>query len=225
MFVMCSRLTNNRGCLAKDVGGQTACHHMWSLLDADQEIPWPDQPLEYHLKVRFWVQPYNASYHTNVAHKATWGIASPVEYDVPKCDATIPGCAPVPGSHNPNGADGKEWVHTISGVYKGSGKLSAAHFHCHAPTCLSMKMMRNDTKEVICEERPIYGGTGKIDLKRFDETGFILQPPCIWGKEKHGLEPPIDVAGLTLLTVKTANATAGHHGEMAWQQMFMTDPL
>ena len=42
--------------------------------------------------------------------------------------------SPVPGSHNPNGAEGKEWVHTIEGVYKGSGNLSAAHFHCHAPT-------------------------------------------------------------------------------------------
>ena len=41
-------------------------------------------------------------------------------------------------------------------------------------TCISMKMMFNDTGEVICEERPIYGGTGKIDKKRFDETGYIL---------------------------------------------------
>jgi hypothetical protein len=99
------------------VGGQTACHHMWSLLDADQDIPWPDQvrqrlsfampfciyylknaiiyqdrlgttigkehsnkeiyalslqPLEYHLKVRFWVQPYVPEYHTPVSHHATW---------------------------------------------------------------------------------------------------------------------------------------------------------
>jgi len=205
------------------VGGQTACHHMWSLLDADQEIPWPDQPLEYHLKVRFWVQPYEPKYHTPVSHHATWGIASPVEYDIPKCNATIPGCSPVPGSHNPNGAEGKEWIHTIEGVYPGSGNLSAAHFHCHAPTCISMKMTFNDTGEVICEERPIYGGTGKLDIKRFDETGYILQPPCIWGKEEHGLEAPIDVSGRMLRTVKTSNATAGHHGEMAWQQMFMVD--
>ena len=205
------------------VGGQTACHHMWSLLDADQDIPWPDQPLEYHLKVRFWVQPYNASYHTPVSHHATWGIASPVEYDVPKCGPGIPGCSAVPGSSNPNGAEGKEWIHTIEGVFGGGGNLSVAHFHCHAPTCLSMKMTNNATGEVICEERPIYGGTGKLDEKRFDETGYILQPPCVWGKAEHGLEAPIDTTGMTLRTVKTANATAGHHGEMAWQQMFMTD--
>merc|ERR1712227_373959 len=66
------------------VGGQVACHHMWSLLDADQDIPWVDQPLEYSLKFRFWYQDYNPSYHKNV-QRDTWGIASPVEYDVPKC--------------------------------------------------------------------------------------------------------------------------------------------
>jgi hypothetical protein len=205
------------------VGGQTACHHMWSLLDADQEIPWPDQPLEYHLKVRFWVQPYNRSYHTPVSHHATWGIASPVEYDVPKCGPGVPGCSAVPGSSNPNGAEGKEWIHTIEGVYKGGGNLSVAHFHCHAPTCIYMRMMRNDTGEIICEERPVYGGTGKLDLSKFDEPGYILQPPCVWGKEEHGLQLPVDVDGVMLKTVKASNATAGHHGEMAWQQMFMVD--
>jgi len=37
-------------------GGQLSCHHMWSLLDADQDIPWQDQPLNYSLKFRFWFQ-------------------------------------------------------------------------------------------------------------------------------------------------------------------------
>jgi hypothetical protein len=54
-------------------GGQTACHHMWSLLDSDMDIPWPSIPLNYHLKFRFWVQEYNASYHTQLARE-TWGI-------------------------------------------------------------------------------------------------------------------------------------------------------
>ena len=31
-------------------GGQRSCHHMWSLLDADQEIPWADQPIVFHHK-------------------------------------------------------------------------------------------------------------------------------------------------------------------------------
>mmetsp|Transcript_2949 Transcript_2949/g.6209 ORF Transcript_2949/g.6209 Transcript_2949/m.6209 type:complete len:755 (+) Transcript_2949:19-2283(+) len=200
-------------------GGQTACHHMWALLDADQQIPWVKQPLIYHLKFRFWVQPYNASYHTDVK-RTTWGIASPVEYDVPKCAEGIEGCA--------RAADGS-WVHTIRGTYSGGGKLVAAHFHCHAPTCLSMAMYKcakdvavcnATTGELLCEEKPIYGGSGKVDLPRFDEPGFILQPPCLWGDEAFGLEPPPDVTGLTLHSVKTANATFGHHGEMAWQQMY-----
>ena len=58
---------------------------MFSLLDADQEIPWVDQPLRFQMKWRIWYQPYNASYHTNVQRTQTWGIGSPVEYDVPRC--------------------------------------------------------------------------------------------------------------------------------------------
>lgn len=69
------------------VGGQLACHHMFSLLDADQEIPYVDRPLTYQHKFRFWVQPYNESYHTNV-EQVHWGIASPVEFDVPKVICT-----------------------------------------------------------------------------------------------------------------------------------------
>ena len=57
-----------------------------------QEIPWVDQPLEYVQKFRFYYQPYNASYHTNVK-RTTWGIASPVEYDVPKCAEGVMGCS------------------------------------------------------------------------------------------------------------------------------------
>lgn len=201
------------------VGGQISCHHMWSLLDADQEIPWADQPLEYHLKFRFWVQPFNKSYHTN-ARRTTWGIASPVEYDVPKCKAGIMGCSQLP--------DGT-WIHTIHGTFTGGGHLLAAHFHCHAPTCLSIAMYKCEksvkvcnatTGTLLCREEPIYGGTGKIDDKRFDEPGYILQPPCIWGSPEYGLESPPDVTGLTLHSVKTSNATYGHHGEMAWQQMY-----
>ena len=31
-----------------------------SLLDAEQEIPWADQPITFHQKWRFWVQPYES---------------------------------------------------------------------------------------------------------------------------------------------------------------------
>jgi len=200
-------------------GGQSACHHMFSLLDADQEIPWVDQPLVFQHKWRFWVQPYNETYHTALSD-LRWGIASPVEYDVPKCDASVMGC-----SQDEKG----NWIHTIRGTYKGGGKLAAAHFHCHAPTCLSMAMYRCNssievcnatTGELICREDPVFGGTGKLDQKKFDEQGFILQPPCIWGSPEFGLEEPVETSGYTLHTVKTSDANYGHHGEMAWQQMY-----
>ncbi len=208
------------------MGGQITCHHMWSLLDADQEIPWADQPVEYRLKFRFWVQPWNASYHRNV-NRVTWGIASPVEYDIPQCEEGMPGCSR-------NDVDGT-WQHTITGTYNGTGKLVAAHFHCHAPACLSVAMYRcprslvesgqvcdAGTGELICEERPVYGGHGMSPL-RFDEPGFILQPPCLWGNAQFGLEEPPDTDPdkWVLHTVKTSNATYGHHGEMAWQQMYV----
>eukprot|EP00658_Telonema_sp_P-2_P078380 TRINITY_DN7322_c0_g1_i4.p1 TRINITY_DN7322_c0_g1~~TRINITY_DN7322_c0_g1_i4.p1 ORF type:complete len:393 (+),score=85.33 TRINITY_DN7322_c0_g1_i4:167-1345(+) len=51
-------------------GGQWACHHMWSLLDADQPIPWSNQPLVFHHKYRFWVQPFTPVSYTHLrAHE------------------------------------------------------------------------------------------------------------------------------------------------------------
>lgn len=173
------------------VGGQIACHHMFSLLDADQPIPWVDQPLEYVLKFRFWVQEYDPSYHRQV-FRTTWGIASPVEFDVPQCAEGIEGCA--------KEVDGT-WVHTIAGTFNGDGALVHAAFHCHAPTCLSMTLYRcplgtdvcNATSgELLCEERPVYGVNNS---QPFNEVGFILQPPCLWGSQEFGLELPPNVTG------------------------------
>jgi hypothetical protein len=218
-------------------GGQLSCHHMWSLLDADQDIPWSDQPLNYSLKFRFWIQEYNetggsaaawpnaddkvvdgvstdlsAPSHLSV-RRTTWGIASPVEYDVPKCDNQTLGCSQT--------ADGN-WVHTIQGQWKPSPSninIVAMHFHCHAPTCLSVALYNNKTGELICEEKPIYGGTGKIEGAGFDEPGYIAQPPCLFGDAAFGLDPPPNMEDVVLHAVKTSNATYGHHGEMAWLQM------
>lgn len=203
-------------------GGQTACHHMFSLLDADQLIPWTDRPLEYQMKFRFWVQPYNASFHQRVK-RVTWGIASPVEYDVPKCGPNVPDCT--------RAADGS-WIHTITGTWSAGGKVLAAHFHCHAPTCLEMTMYKcpknttvcnATTGSVLCSEKPVYGGTGHIKNPDLDEPGYIFQPPCLWGNATYGLEAPVDVGEGVLGTVKHSNASWGHHGEMAWQQMFLLD--
>ena len=45
-------------------------------------------------------------------------------------------------------------------------------------------------------------------------------PPCLWGDAAQGLEAPPRIDGRTLQIVKRANATAGHHGEMAHSQVF-----
>ena len=83
-----------------------------------------------------------------------------------------------------------------------------------------MALYNNNTGELICEERPIYGGTHELPNPQFDEPGYIAQPPCLWGDEAYGLAPPPSMQGVTLHAVKTSNANYGHHGEMAWLQMF-----
>jgi len=210
-------------------GGQWACHHMWSLLDADQEIPWADQPLVLHHKWRLWVQPYNESYHTPV----TYGfgtellLGSPYEYDVPDCKAapTPAGCARDPEF------GGNTWIHTVRGNTLGLHHFTALNFHCHAPTCLSMAVYACDKAvaladcnatvgRLVCEEKPVYGGTGAAVLNgtRFDETGYIAIPQCTWGAAEFGLTPPPDLTGVPLHIIKKANATWPHTGEMAGGQ-------
>ena len=49
-------------------GGQSACHHMFSLLDADQPNPWPDKPINYTMKWRFWYQEYDPDYHSSIQY-------------------------------------------------------------------------------------------------------------------------------------------------------------
>merc|ERR1711920_56730 len=134
------------------------------------------------------------------------------EYDVPQC---------------PPGTPSKECVHTITGTFQitsppGGLKVVNAHFHCHAPTCLSMTLYNNDMGELICQENAVYGGAGKIDQPKFDEPGYIAIPPCVWGGSEFGLEPPPLVTGVTLRVVKHTNSTYGHHGEMAHGEIFYT---
>ena len=208
-------------------GGQWACHHMWSLLDADQEIPWTDQPITLHHKYRFWVQPFNETYHQKLllgeSMKDALLIGSPFELDVPKCQKNIPGCS----LHQ----DGITWIHTVIGNRIGSGTFTALNFHCHAPTCLSMAVyaceknisLNNcnaDIGQLLCMQRPVYGGTGNSILTgtRFDEPGYIAIPDCFWGSDEFGLESPINVTNLPLHIIKTSNATWGHYGEMAGGQ-------
>ena len=93
--------------------------------------------------------------------------------------------------------------------------LVKVHFHCHAPTCLRMEMWNNDTGKLICETKPVYGGTSRIDQDRFDEPGYVAIPPCLWGNPEHGLESPPLMTGVTIHMVAVTNNTYPHHGEMA----------
>jgi hypothetical protein len=301
-------------------GGQWACHHKWSLLDASQEIPWADTPvrrhpltlildidlrwgicpsfssdlavalaqLVFHHKYRFWVQPFTEGYHKAVHYGGgsqlligspwEYGKSRPLTYsqdgfspwccrivstnrgwlglsDVPKCAAGVAGCSFVDGT----------WIHTVTGSKYNDEKMVTLNFHCHAPTCLKMSVyvsrrspipplrtwppltrrgwqacpngtaLENCTAtsseeavakgyRLICQEEPVYGGSGAPSVSdgggRFDETGYIAIPDCLWGSAEQGLEAPVDLTKVPLFILKTANATWGHYGEMAGGQPF-----
>jgi hypothetical protein len=74
--------------------------------------------------------------------------------------------------------------------------------------------------DLICETKPIYGGTGHPAMvgTKFDEPGYIAIPECVWGSKEYGLEPPVDLDGVPLYIEKKSNATEGHYGEMSGGQ-------
>lgn len=81
-----------------------------------------------------------------------------------------------------------------------------------------MLLRNNQTGQLLCRQEPIYGGTGKIDLAKFDEEGYIAQPPCLWG-DGPGLEPMPLASGVEFTIKAITNATVGHHGEMAFPEI------
>lgn len=103
--------------------------------------------------------------------------------------------------------------------------LAAMHGHCHAPTCLRLDIFNNDTNEIICSVVPVYGGTnGYVADKgqRFDEPGYIANPPCMFEvNSTHGLPPPLLMNGRTIRVEHVTNSTYGHHGEMALPQAML----
>ena len=145
-------------------------------------------------------------------------IGSPWEFDVPKCAEV---------SLAARSANRRLWIHTISGSTMGRHTFVALNNHCHAPTCLSMSIYacakgtpleKCDTTngKLICETKPVYGSSGdKSSMERFDEEGYIAIPDCFWGDAEYGLERPVDVDGVPIHIVKTANASTPHYGEMA----------
>jgi hypothetical protein len=215
------------------VGGQSCCHHLWSLLDLEQEIPWRDQPLTVQHKWRFWFEEVDTATSAvedvspeNVCRLAYTDMATPTEYEVPQCAPGTPAEACI---HEitaefqardilPRDASCKAAWHDAKAV-----GLVTAHGHCHAPTCLSMELYNADTGVLLCRQAPLYGGTGAPSLAggRFDEPGYIATPPCVWSNASDGVEDllllPMDT---NLSAVARTNNTFGHHGEMALWQMY-----
>lgn len=199
-------------------GGLQTCHHGWHLLDADQEVPWQDQPLEYWMKFRLYFQEYDDSHHVSAIYGpgwTQWGIgANTAEYDIPRCPAGTPveQCThEITGTVTPPG----------SGVPGEGYHVVAAHYHCHAPTCLSLEVYNNQTGELLCREETYHGqGT---DLKpggdKFDQEGYIDIAPCMWGSPP--LMPPPLVSGIPLFIKAVTNSTYGHYGDMALPQMVL----
>lgn len=185
------------------VGGVQMCKNNFILLDADQVIPWQDQPLVYRKKFRFWFQEVPVAPTPQVYNVFRWGfgIGNAIsEYDVPQCKAGTP-------------AD--QCTHTLEGVATAPATckyLLATHHHCHAPTCLGGAMYFNDTGELICNQLALHG---KGTSDKFDEKDYIAMPPCLFGRTADGLQPPPQVGGRPIHMIFTTNSTNGHHGEMA----------
>lgn len=101
-------------------------------------------------------------------------------------------------------------------------RLVYAGGHCHAPACIGIKLYKNDTgvPELICHQEPIYG-SGDVINDKYDESGYLALPPCLWKKGEPGLLPGVWIGPNTpMFSVKTnRNTDMGHYGEMASWQM------
>jgi hypothetical protein len=215
----------NPTCTIQDYqGGLQCCRHEHYLLDKDQEIPWQDQPLEYRLKFRFYFENYEAATssrppsHKNLDRIYWTTEAFAGEYDVPQCTPNTPPshCVHVITSR----WQVKDFVNaneeTAAGVH-----LIYAGPHCHAPVCLSMELYNADTGQLLCHVEPLRGSGSSAE--KYDEDGYIAIPPCLWSEDPSGTEglpmPDLLQLNTTLMSIKRANSTFPHTGEMASWQM------
>jgi hypothetical protein len=226
------------------VGGLSCCKHMRIMLDEDQS-PGTGDLLRYHMKWRFWFQEYKpaAAPKSEPSHYDLPRIyfqteANAGEYDIPPA-FSLPG-NPVAGYENwplnkmtpgtsctgtcPDGPD-CECIHTIQAKFELSNtRLVYAGGHCHAPACISIELYSNKTgtPELICRQLPKYG-QGDIVNDKYDESGYLALPPCLWGTGdvNKGLIPGVWLNGThPMFSIKkNRNTKMGHYGEMASWQM------
>ena len=156
------------------------------------------------------------------------------EYDVPRCDSGTPisQCVHVITSH----WKVKDFVddHDQNGNAINGIKLIYAGPHCHAQACLSMELYNADTGKLLCHVEPIRGGGRNInnnnegieEQQNYNEEGFIAIPPCLWSEHNNNnssssslSQPDFLSLNTTLMSLKRANSTFPHTGEMASWQM------
>jgi hypothetical protein len=176
--------------------------------------------LEYRLKFRFYFEDYQPETASSPAsHKEMsrlyWQTeAGASEYDVPQCrEGTPPSqCIHEITSewHVYDFVDGNE--QSTAGI-----ELIYAGPHCHAPTCLSMELYNADTGDLLCHSDAIKGSGSGL----YDEHGYLSIPPCLWSEnDDDGTPSPVFLPFNTrLLSIKRANSTYPHTGEMASWQM------
>jgi len=220
--------TNNSICDIRAYnGGLRCCTGGSLLLDVDQEVPAPTD--SFFMKYRFYFEEYTTQQNT---FRVWWSTeARNNEYDVPKssancldpttpkedCEHTIrsvfhgvdmlglSGCM-MQGDINSCGN-----VTRIKDEDAGLFQLTYAGAHCHAPACTSMELWNEDTKELLCEVKAVFGTEAQCEMKL---------PPCVWGSAAEGLKlAPILHLNSNLTVVKRANNTNGHWGTMALWQM------
>lgn len=221
-------------------GGLSCCHHKRIMLDADQEIR--PELLRYHMKFRFWFQEYKpASKGSKASHADLPRIyyqteADAGEYDIPPAFRTPghqivgypdwPLNKPTPGTtctgSCPDGPD-CECTHTITYHWTVNNmRLVYAGGHCHAPSCLSIELYRNDTgtPKLLCRQLPKYG-QGNFPADKYDEAGFLALPPCLWSDDDPALDDTQWLpANTPLVSIKkNRNTHLGHFGDMASWQM------
>ena len=186
------------------------------------------QPVSHHHLPRFYYQTeaWAGEYDVPPAFRRA-GDPPIVGYPALPVSTSKPGDLHLtPGStctgNCPDGPD-CACVHTITYHWTMSNaRMLYAGGHCHAPSCISIELYRNDsgTPELVCRQTSHYG-KGDVANDRFDEAGYVVLPPCLWGSEEEGLEPAVWLpANTPMVSIKkNHNTHAGHFGEMASWQM------
>ena len=236
-------MRNPRCDLTTYVGGLTCCHHKWLLTDREQRHRISNETLNFRMKVRIWYQEYlPATPSTPASHQLLSRMYHSIagEYDTVKQ-------TPSHSRKDVNASNiqvnefkfkAKDMLHagqTRTGYFntpiptktQTGLKLMYIGGHCHAPACLQFDLYNDDTGELICRQsgrmgRTLRPGSHKGDDPlddRFDEKGYVVLRPCVFGTKEEGLPPPIFLSFDTnMRSVKTVNATYTHYGEMAhWQ--------